>query len=227
MGGIEMTKTQKLLSAGVFCCLMAAPSMFATSINGACGTELYNGSGTLVVGTDPTPCPTATNLGLVVGTGVGQATVTGIELWVSADFTGGTAPTNGVQVVFTPTATSGTFATTPVTCTAVGSPGASNYTGGSNCGLFSGNLQAPGTFQDALTGLTVAQLQTIATTLNAIHTSEVGTVTQGAVTGFSGISVIEYDYTINGSGVPEPTTFVLMGAGLGLIGMLRRKSFRR
>ena len=222
-----MTKTQKLLSAGVFCCLMAAPSMFATSINGACGTELFNGAGAVVVGTDPTPCPTATNLGLTVGSGVGQATITSIELWVSADFTGGGALTNAVQVIFTPTATSGTFSPTTVTCTAVGTPGASVYTGGSNCGLFSGSLQAPGTFKDTYVPLSVAGLQSIATTNNAFHTAEVGTVTQGTVTGFSGISVIEYDYTINGSGVPEPTTFVLMGAGLGLIGMLRRKTARR
>jgi PEP-CTERM motif len=227
MGGNKMTKTQKLLSAGVFCCLMAAPSMFATSINGGCGTELFNGSGTLVVGTDPTPCPTATTLGLTVGTLAGQATITGIELWVSADFTGGTQATNGVQVVFTPSATSGSFTTVAVTCTAVGTPGASNYTGGNNCGLYSGSLQAPGTFKDTYISLSTSQLQTIATTTNAIHTSEVGTVTQGGVTGFSGISIIEYDYTINGSSVPEPTAFVLMGAGLGLIGMLRRKTFRR
>jgi hypothetical protein len=200
--------------------------MFATAINGNCGTELFNGSGAIVIGSDPTPCPTATGLGLVIGSAPGQATVTGIEVWVNADYTGGGAPTNGVQIVFTPASTSGTFTTASVTCTAVGSPGANIYTGGSDCGLYSGNLQSPGTFSDALTGLTSAQLQTLALS-GTIDVSEVGTVTQGTVTGFSGRSVIEYDYTVNGSGVPEPTTFVLMGAGLGLVGMLRRKAARR
>jgi 3D (Asp-Asp-Asp) domain-containing protein len=233
MGGIRsnwrlMTRTQKILSAATFCCLIGAPSMFATSINGDCGTELYNGAGTLVIGNNPTVCPTGTTLGLNIGSGVGQVTVTGIEVWVSADYTGGTSTNNAIQVIFTPSATAGTFATTNVTCTASGSPGASNYTGGNNCGLYSGNMQAPGTFMNALGGLSGATLQIIAGS-GTISVSEAASVTQGSVTGFSGIAVIEYDYTVNqgGGGVPEPTTFVLMGAGLGLLGMLRRKTARR
>src|SRR5665213_864774 len=99
MGGIRsnwrlMTRTQKILSAATFCCLVGAPSMFATSINGDCGTELYNGVGTLVIGSNPTTCPTGTTLGLNIGTGVGQVTITGIEVWTSADYTGGTSQNN-------------------------------------------------------------------------------------------------------------------------------------
>jgi hypothetical protein len=202
--------------------------MFATSINGDCGTQLYNNSGVLVIGSNPSTCPTAATLGLNIGSGVGQVTITGIDVWVSGDYTGGGTPSNAVQVVFTPNATAGTFATANVTCTAAGTPGASNYTGGNDCGLYSGVVQAPGTFEDALNGLTSGQLQIIAGS-GTINVGEVGTVTGGSVTGFSGIAIVEYDYTVNqgGGGVPEPTTFVLMGAGLGLLGMLRRKTARR
>lgn len=223
-----MTKTQKLFLAIAFCCMFGATSIFATAINGACGTELFNGSGALVIGSNPTSCPTATTLGLNIGSGVGQDTITGIEVWVNADYTGGLQPSNGVQVVFTPSATTGTFATASVTCTATGAGSSNTFTGGNNCGQYSGTVSAPGTFQDALGGLSGAALQIIAAS-GTISVNEVGSLTSGGVTGFSGNVIVEYDYTVNqgGGGVPEPTTFVLMGAGLGLLGMLRRKTARR
>ena len=161
-----------------------------------------------------------------IGTGVGQDTITGIEVWVNADYTGGLNPSNSIQVVFTPAASAGTFATLSVACTAAGAGSSNTFNGGSNCGQFSGNNNAPGTFSDALTGLSAAALKTIAMS-GTISINEVASITGGAVTGYSGNAVIEYDYTVNSGGVPEPTTFVLMGAGLGLIGLLRRKKAAR
>ena len=53
-------------------------------------------------------------------------------------------------------------------------------------------------------------------------------VTASYVPGTNTLNNLETDvYVGSVTNAPEPTTFVLMGAGLGLIGMLRRKTARR
>src|SRR5580698_1099276 len=84
IGGIRsnwriMTSTKRLLLATAFCCLMGAPSMFGTWFNASGGGELFNGSETLVGGTKPATCPTATSVGINGGSGIGQDTITDIE----------------------------------------------------------------------------------------------------------------------------------------------------
>jgi hypothetical protein len=69
-----------------------------------------------------------------------------------------------------------------------------------------------------------------ATNCSAAIASGVGdTVTLNYTAGTNSLTGLESDVYVNAvdTTVPEPTAFILMGAGLGLVGLVRRKAARR
>jgi hypothetical protein len=201
--------------------LVMTASAFGSQINAFC-----NPTGTFAGGGGPAiveTCGSFTSLGGgTIGTGVGQDTITGVEIWFVADFEGGFANSNTVSVLWG-APSGGNFAPPAVNPCIVSGGGNSNA---NTCGIYSTNINAPGTTETA-SGLTGAALQTFAGT--TFTTSVSSTVTSGSVQSSIGDTIVEYDYTVNQStgSAPEPGSMILLGSGLLAAGLIGRKKFAK
>jgi len=248
MGGSEfnwrlMRSTKKFLLATTFGCLMFAPSMFANT----CAADLAV-TGTLQNLISDTSCTVAfTNMTLTFS----NFSLSGTSDVITASDDGGGSLINGGFTFTDQTSTSGLVPGTVIgytvsittcnagwTCTLTGYNDQGNFPfiSGTNTGqLVFTYTYNPNTGQTP-TSTTLNQSNT---TLNnntlyvqGISPDTVSASVAYSLTGSAGEATqitddVYISNTYNAT-VPEPTTFVLMGAGLGLVGLLRRrKSARR
>ena len=148
----------------------------------------------------------------------GSTLGTPTELIYQSDFTSGAQSTNTTTTVFgSPIVDSQNVAT--------GFIGSSSYTaaasGSSECpcstpGIGGGTSFNGSYFEVALGSSNLA---------SGFGVTYSDTLTAGSIQGGSGnlFELVSYSQQVTS---PEPTTFVLMGAGLGLLGMLRRRATR-
>jgi hypothetical protein len=187
---------------------MGATSMYADVI------EMCNVTPTTIIsnatsGTASFACPGA---GLALGTGPGQITLGSETIYETADFSYGLSTGNTVQTVFSnanfPTGTcteTGGAVSSPSTCTS----------GGPTAGLaenVNALVQAWGSDSTGTTAFTV---------------SATATVVGGALGSADAGVFVDYDYTVNPSGVPEPATLTLFGSGLLALGIVARKRSKK
>jgi hypothetical protein len=191
---------------------MGATSMFG-SVIGFCATTpttIANGNGTATF-----TCPGG-NIGNV-GTLPGQITITSIEIFLTSDYTYGGSVGNTVNTTFT---TAAAFPTLPQTCVTTGQ-GSSNIGPCTPAALTAG-IEA----FETNTGGTLYTTQGGSSSSNIFSVTATAATMAGTVGASSAGVVIEFDYTTNPSGVPEPMTLTMMGVGLlglGLFGSKRRK----
>jgi len=105
----------------------------------------------------------------------------------------------------------------------IGDGSTSPLSGGTsfNSAVLTGGASCTSTTNDALN----VQTNTPCNGMSAASINVADTFTYTTGNGIGSVSNLLQEGVT--SGVPEPTTFVLMGAGLGLIGMLRRRAARR
>jgi hypothetical protein len=137
--------------------------------------------------------------------------ITGVDLWITQDYSYGSSGSNTLVTTFTPTAG---FVGSPESCSTTGA----SSSAGSACS-FTG-LPSGVEYASTSTG---AALQTLGTT--GIFTVGISAaVTAGTINAASAGVMVEYDYN---SPVPEPATFGLIGSALLGLGVLGRKFARR
>ncbi len=179
-------------------------SSYAASITLNCGGNIYNQTGGLALGNATIACP---NFSIAAG-----FQLTGVAVTYSVDYswTGSSSSSNSVSVAFdiSPNAT---FSNDPVTVTQAGIGGSSGVASTAISNQIAG-LPINGAF--VYTGPSVAL-----STSNFLFTDS------ASGTGSATASVkILYTYDVIPSGVPEPTTVALIGAGLvGLATAARRR----
>ncbi len=214
-----MTLTNKILLAACACCLTAAPTMFGANLNAFCmPTGTFTG-GASVSPLSETCGSFGTDGGGTIGSGIGQDTITGVKIYLIADFATGFGPSNVVAVTFG-APSGGSFSSPAVDpCVVTGAGGSSANT----CGVYSTNVNAPGTTSET-SGLAGSGLQTFAGTSFTVAVSSA--VTSGSVQTSTGDVIVEYDYSVN-SATPEPATLGLVGSALLGLGLLARKRVAR
>ncbi len=210
-----MIARKSIVLAAFVCCLMGSSSLFGSSTFAFCASpqSFSGGAGGPISET----CGNfLTAGGGTIGSNPGQDTITGIEVWFVSDYQGGFTPSNTVNVTFgTPSLFSWSVpGVDPCVVTGAGS------STGNTCNSYSGTITAPGTTNthDLDTGAT---LQTDAGTPFTLAVSSA--VSAGSVQTSIGDLIVEYDYTVNSSGAPEPATLALVGGALLGLGLLRKK----
>jgi hypothetical protein len=215
-----MSITQKIFLAALVCCLMGASSMFGAQLNAFCApTGTFAGG---VGGPLAETCGSfTTDGGGTIGTGAGTDTITGVQIFLVADYQVGLAASNSVTVNFgAPSA--GSFSAPAVDpCVVTGASSSSTNT----CGVYSGNVNAPGTTSET-SGLAGAALQTFAGANFTVAVTSA--MSGGSVQQSAGDVIVQYTYTANSiTTTPEPATLGLVGSVLLGIGLLSRKRLAR
>lgn len=193
----------RLLLAAV-CCVMAAPSVFGTSVFEYCsgfGNAFGGGVGTATASCGAFSLP-------------GGATLNSVEIWDEADFQFGQTGSNSVTIVFTPASSPDTWTASSVSCTVTGAGSSTANT----CGFYSGNQTAPGTTEEIANG-------PLSGLLGGFTVGEASSVNSGVVSTSSAGVIAEFDYTAAVGSAPEPGSMILLGSGLVAAGLLGRKKF--
>jgi hypothetical protein len=190
---------------------LAAGSASATQILVFCGSFSASAGGGTFTSSNGVVASGVINCGAANQASIGAGNTLITEgLILQTDYTASGLPvTNTINTAYTPS----TFFSND-TLTATGTGGSSSYSdlNGNNpacCGLNASNF---------------TDIPLSSSFLSAFTVGYSASVTTGAVQGLSGNVYEVLTYT---SAAPEPTAFILMGAGLGLLGMLRRKAVRR
>jgi len=203
-----MTFTQKVFLAALVCCLMGATSMYADVIEPCFMTPttiISNGAS----GSTSFACPGA---GLTLGSLPGQDSIAGtlVTIYETADFAYGANPTT-VQTAFSGAGF------TAYTCTETGA----SVSAPSVCtsgGPTAGNAESQAS---------VAAWASDSTGTTAFTISASATVTGGSLGSADAGVYVDYAYTVNPSGVPEPATLTLFGSGLLALGFAARKRSKK
>jgi len=187
---------------------MGATSMYADVI------EMCNVTPTTIInnvssGSATFNCPGA---GLTIGSLPGQMTLTGETIYETAEFSYGLSSGNTVQTVFT----NANFPTG--TCTESGAPNAAPNAcsaGAQTAGLAESVNALVSAWGSASTGST------------AFVVTASGTVLGGQLGSANAGVFVDYAYTVNPAGVPEPATLTLFGSGLLALGFVARKRSKK
>jgi hypothetical protein len=137
---------------------------------------------------------------------------------IAADVPGGDTLVS-YQIQFTSAFTSGNPSGASTTIVVTDANGSfSSYSNTNTSSAYSGSETNTG----LQSGTTIT---TSSATTDAVNVTS-AMLNSGAIQSLTGDVYETVTYQTQG-GTPEPTTFVLMGAGLGLLGMLRRRAVRR
>jgi hypothetical protein len=156
----------------------------------------------------------------VAGQGTGTATSTSISSFIL--LAGGTSliNTGPISNTFTQSTAVATGIFTNPSGTSVALSALSPYVLSSGLSLFSGAAGAQTTYTVEFLGTGAGALPGSITSAGGLDTGSTGTVFVGGAAAANGAVNVTYTYT---SAVPEPSTYALMVAGLGLVGFAVRR----
>ncbi len=195
---------KKILMLSVAALALSSASFAATFTIGCTIGAASAASPGVLTGVDISVCQ---GLSLAAG-----STISSVEFSVLTGFTGNGFSNDSLTITGTYTPTVGTFTVNPVMCATTGTGNVSSTT----CGT----IPSPG-FTSQTSGLGGASVAGTTFNVGWGISGDAGLPFNGSV---SGQAVVTFTYDLPQSGIPEPSTVALIGAGLvGVASIARRR----